>query len=78
MAFVGGVGKFWRPIAGTIILVAADGVMREFGGFSKLGFGLIIAAFIVLMPQGLVGRVSDLARWMDQRRLPVSSAKALD
>jgi branched-chain amino acid transport system permease protein len=78
IAVVGGVGKFWGPIVGTIVLVAADEVMREFGEFRTLGLGLIIAASIILMPQGLVGRVSDVARWMNQRRLPLPSAKTSD
>ncbi len=52
--------------------------MREFGEFRTLGLGLIIAASIILMPQGLVGRVSDVARWMNQRRLPMPSAKTSD
>jgi len=78
IAVVGGVGKFWGPIVGTIVLVAADEVMREFGEFRTLGLGLIIAASIILMPQGLVGRVGDVARLIAQRRLSTSSAKVRD
>ncbi|MFM2278202.1 MAG: hypothetical protein RLZZ444_433 [Pseudomonadota bacterium] len=61
---VGGVGTFWGPLVGTIVLVAADELMREAGEFRTLGLGLIIAFSIVLMPKGLVGRVSDLMRWL--------------
>lgn len=76
IAVVGGVGKFWGPIVGAIVLVAADEVMREFGEFRTLGLGLIIAASIILMPQGLVGRVSELGRWIGRRRASDAAAKA--
>lgn len=68
IAVVGGVGKFWGPIVGTIVLVAADEAMREVGEFRTLGLGLIIAASMVLMPNGLVGRIEDLGRFLSSRR----------
>lgn len=71
IAVVGGVGTFWGPLVGTIVLVAADEVMREAGEFRTLGLGLIIALFIVLMPKGLVGRLEDLVRHL---RRPASAA----
>jgi branched-chain amino acid transport system permease protein len=65
---VGGVGTFWGPLVGTIVLVAADELMREAGEFRTLGLGLIIALSILLMPRGLVGRLGDLARWLRHRK----------
>ena len=65
---VGGVGTFWGPLVGTIVLVAADELMREAGEFRTLGLGLIIALSIVLMPRGLVGRFEDFARWSARRK----------
>ena len=65
---VGGVGTFWGPLVGTVVLVVADEAMREVGEYRTLGLGLIIAFSIVLMPDGLVGRVSDLARFIARRR----------
>lgn len=62
IAVVGGVGKFWGPIIGAIVLVLADEGMRELGAFRTLGLGLIIAFSIVLMPEGLIGRLTDLRR----------------
>ncbi len=64
---VGGVGTFWGPLVGTIVLVAADEVMREAGEFRTLGLGLIITLSILLMPKGLVGRMGDLMRWLRHR-----------
>lgn len=64
---VGGVGTFWGPFIGTLILMLADEAMRETGEFRNLGLGLIIAASIVLMPNGLLGRLSDAGRWLRTR-----------
>ncbi len=65
---VGGVGTFWGPLVGTIVLMMADELMRETGEFRTLGLGIIIALSIVLMPKGLVGRIGDLAGWLRKRR----------
>lgn len=74
IAVVGGVGTFWGPLVGTIVLVAADELMREAGEFRTLGLGLIIALSILLMPKGLTGRISDLLAWIGRRRKPASAA----
>jgi len=67
IAVVGGVGTFWRPLVGTVVLVAADELMREMGEFRTLGLGLIIALSVILMPKGLVGRLGDLVHWLRHR-----------
>ena len=64
---VGGVGSFWGPFVGTVVLMVADEGMREAGEFRTLGLGLIITAAIVLMPNGLVGRLADFGRWWRAR-----------
>lgn len=64
---VGGVGTFWGPLVGTVVLVAADELMREAGEFRTLGLGLIITLSIILMPRGLVGRLGDLVHWLRHR-----------
>jgi branched-chain amino acid transport system permease protein len=65
---VGGTGNFWGPIVGTLILMAADELMREMGEFRILGLGLIIAASVVWMPKGLLGRVQDLQQWWRRKQ----------
>lgn len=55
MVVVGGIGRLWGPLVGAVVLVAADEAMREIGEFRSLGLGLIIAAVMVLMPNGLIG-----------------------
>lgn len=75
---VGGVGTYWGPLLGTVVLVAADELMREAGEFRTLGLGLIIAFAIVLMPRGLVGRLGDLVRWLGRRNAIPRRAKLLE
>lgn len=65
---VGGVGSFWGPFVGTVILMLADEAMREAGEYRTLGLGLIIAAAIVLMPNGVLGRLGDLSRRLGELR----------
>ncbi len=75
---VGGVGSFWGPFLGTVVLMLADEAMREAGEFRTLGLGLIIAVSIVLMPQGLLGRFEDLRGWASGRRramIPTATAQ---
>ncbi len=68
MIVVGGVGRFWGALVGAILLVAADEVMRGFGEFRTLGLGLILAVFVVAMPQGLLGLLeSAIGRLRRQR-----------
>ena len=64
---VGGLGSFWGPLVGTLVLFAADEVMREAGEFRTLGLGIIIAVSMILMPKGIVGRAEDLGRWLSRR-----------
>ncbi len=62
MIVVGGVGRFWGALVGSILLVAADELMREAGEFRTLGLGLILAFFVVAMPQGILGLVEALVQ----------------
>jgi branched-chain amino acid transport system permease protein len=71
---VGGVGSFWGPFVGTVVLMLADEGMRETGEFRTLGLGLIIAVSIVLMPNGLLGRLGEALRWSRARLRPTSTA----
>ncbi|MBC6404938.1 MAG: branched-chain amino acid ABC transporter permease [Rhodospirillales bacterium] len=64
---VGGVGRFWGPLVGAILLVGADEVMREFGEYRTLGLGLILAVFVVAMPQGIVGLLKAGAACLRRR-----------
>lgn len=72
---VGGVGSFWGPLVGAMLLVGADEIMRDFGQFRNLGLGLIIAFFIVVMPRGLIGALNALVQKIGAGRVTTETAK---
>jgi branched-chain amino acid transport system permease protein len=55
MIVVGGMGTVWGPLLGAALLMLADEGMREFGDWRDIGLGLVLAAFVILLPRGLVG-----------------------
>ena len=55
MIVVGGMGTIWGPLLGAAILMLADEGMREVGDWRDIGLGLILAAFVILLPRGLAG-----------------------
>lgn len=65
---VGGVGSFWGPLLGAIVLTAADEFLADFGEYRSLGLGLIITAFVVFLPRGLVGETIHLIGLVRRKR----------
>jgi branched-chain amino acid transport system permease protein len=55
MIVVGGMGTIWGPLVGAAILMLADEALKEAPDFRNIGLGLMLAAFVVLLPQGVVG-----------------------
>jgi branched-chain amino acid transport system permease protein len=55
MIVVGGMGTVWGPLLGAALLMLADEGMRELGDWRDIGLGLLLAAFIILLPRGLAG-----------------------
>lgn len=55
MIVVGGLGTVWGPLLGCVLLMAADEGLREFGTLRDIGLGLVLAAFVILLPKGLAG-----------------------
>jgi branched-chain amino acid transport system permease protein len=55
MIVVGGMGTIWGPLVGAAILMVADEALKEVSDFRNIGLGLLLAAFVVLLPQGVVG-----------------------
>ena len=66
---VGGVGRFWGPILGTALLMQADEGLKEVSDYRNIGLGLLIAAFVILMPQGLAGWIGELVEITRHRKL---------
>jgi branched-chain amino acid transport system permease protein len=55
MIIVGGVGRFYGPVLGALILTVLSEVLREFGPYRMLLYGSVIVAFVFAAPQGLAG-----------------------
>ncbi len=55
MIVLGGIGTVWGPLLGAALLMAADEGLREFGTLREIGLGLVLAIFVILLPQGLSG-----------------------
>lgn len=69
MIVVGGLGTIWGPLLGAAVLMLADEAMKEFSDYRNIGLGLILAAFVILLPQGLVGGLQSLwAYWWPRRQ----------
>ncbi|MDY0885532.1 hypothetical protein SMD27_22015 [Dongia soli] len=66
---IGGVGRFWGPILGTALLMLADEGLKEVSDYRNIGLGLLIAAFVIVMPQGLAGWIGGVTEKSRHRRL---------
>lgn len=55
MIVAGGTGTVWGPLLGAALLSIADEAMREAGDYRDLGFGVLLALFVILLPAGLAG-----------------------
>jgi branched-chain amino acid transport system permease protein len=77
---VGGIGTVWGPLLGSIVIFALPSVLQSLvpqsssGGLplddiSSIVFGLLIIAFFVLEPRGIVGLGARLASLRSRRPL---------
>lgn len=55
MIVVGGLGTIWGPLVGAAVLMLADEALKEVADFRNIGLGLLLAAVVVLLPEGVVG-----------------------
>jgi branched-chain amino acid transport system permease protein len=72
MIVVGGLGTIWGPLFGAALLMLADEGMKEFPDYRNIGLGLILAAFVILLPQGVVGALT--AVWRRRSRSPAAAS----
>ncbi len=79
-ALIGGLGTLSGPLIGTVIVLPlaelARGWLGDAGsGVHGLVYGLVLVAFVLTIPQGLVGRFGPrVSAWVD--RLPGAKAMA--
>ncbi|KGK25481.1 branched-chain amino acid ABC transporter ATP-binding protein/permease [Pseudomonas plecoglossicida] len=80
-ALIGGLGTLSGPLIGTVIVLPlaelARGWLGDAGsGVHGLVYGLVLVAFVLTIPQGLVGRFGQrVSAWVD--RLPGASPTTL-
>ncbi|MCB2127684.1 MAG: branched-chain amino acid ABC transporter permease [Rhodobacteraceae bacterium] len=55
MMVIGGLGRFWGPLAGTTALLLFDEAMKELGEWRLAGLGAILLLSVIFMPNGIVG-----------------------
>lgn len=71
-ALIGGLGTLSGPLIGTVIVLPlaelARGWLGDVGsGVHGLVYGLVLVAFVLTIPQGLVGRFGErVSRWVDK------------
>lgn len=53
MVAVGGIGNFWGPVLGGILLTFLPEYLRAYEGLEVLLYGVILAAVMMFMPKGL-------------------------
>ena len=70
MMVVGGVGRPWGPLVGAALLMLVDEALKEqaFADYRNIGLGLILAAVVILLPQGIAGGLESLAQRLAGRR----------
>lgn len=55
MIIVGGVGRFFGPIYGALLLTVSSELLREVGDYRMLLYGAMIVAFVFVAPRGIAG-----------------------
>ncbi len=63
MMVVGGLGRAWGPILGAALVMLADEGMKDFVEIRNMGYGALIVAIVVLLPQGAAGGLEQVWDW---------------
>lgn len=62
---VGGMYSLWGAILGAVVLTALPELLRPAQEYREIGFGVLLLAFLLFAPSGIVGRVSN---FLERRR----------
>jgi branched-chain amino acid transport system permease protein len=74
MIVVGGLGYVAGSVFGAVLLVVLLEAVRDLPSLQEVAFGLVLLAFMLLLPQGLVG---TLSRWIPGWHEPRHVSKAV-
>lgn len=59
---VGGTESFWGPAVGVLVVGVVAEVLREFGQYETLGYGIILLLALRFLPSGVCGLLGALRR----------------
>lgn len=59
---VGGTESFWGPAVGVLVVGLVAEVLREFGQYETLGYGIILLLALRFLPSGICGLLGALRR----------------
>jgi len=74
MAVVGGLGTILGPIIGSIVMTIVSEYLRVFSELRWVVYGLALIMIVMVMPEGIVGRLRhlDMSRTRSRRRSPLA------
>jgi branched-chain amino acid transport system permease protein len=67
---VGGLGSFWGPVAGAVLLTGLGEQLFSAGYYKSLVYAVVLLGVILLLPGGLIGLPRALGRWSGALRRP--------
>jgi branched-chain amino acid transport system permease protein len=76
MIVIGGVDSVFGNIIGVVLTILVQELLREFQLFQGAVFGLAVILFIIFMPRGIAGLLSDLklrikTTWFNPKQLGI-------
>lgn len=59
MVLIGGLGTFWGPIFGSVLIIALNEVLQTFGDYRMAIYGVIIITVLLFLPKGIIGTLRE-------------------
>jgi branched-chain amino acid transport system permease protein len=76
---VGGLGSFWGPVAGSVLLTALGEQLFAAGYYKSLVYAVVLLVVILVLPGGLIDLPRARQAWAERRlrfsKAPVSTAE---
>jgi branched-chain amino acid transport system permease protein len=76
---VGGLGSFWGPVAGSVLLTALGEQLFAAGYYKSLVYAVVLLAVILVLPGGLIDLPRARQAWAERRlrwaKAPVTTAE---
>ncbi|MCA2380089.1 branched-chain amino acid ABC transporter permease [Agrobacterium genomosp. 3 str. RTP8] len=68
MMVVGGRGRIWGPILGTVALALVDEIFSGMAEWRNTSYAVVLILILLIMPEGIAGRLSSLWQNFRSRR----------